>query len=119
MEKVIFKGFIRQSDYCDNSFTTVIGNKNTPISMIFYENFDGENVTARYFISETEKSIEELEENLILTSCGCLHADYSDRYSEITGYLWTDEEIMIGCHDLLSEINENIGKYIYLELTIH
>ena len=119
MEKVIFKGFIRESDYGDNSYTSFIGDDDKPISLIFLEEFYKKDVTARYFISETEKSIEELEENLILTSCGCLHADYSYRYSEITGYLWTDEEIMIGCHDLLSEINENIGKYIYLELTIH
>lgn len=119
MEKVIFKGLITLDGYLDNSYATFIGCYDKPISLILYEEFYKEDVTARYFISDTEKSIDELEENLILTSCGCLRADYSDRYSEITGYLWTDEEIIIGCHDLLSEINENIGKYIYLELTIH
>lgn len=119
MRKVIFKGFIKQLDYLDNSYATFIDGCDRPISLIFSDDFYKENVTAKYFFSEKEKSIEELKENLILKSCGSVQADYLDKYSEITGYLWTDEEIMIGCHDLLTEINENIGKYIYLELTIH
>ena len=45
-----------------------------------------------------------------------LDIEYSHAYSEYTGYLWTDEKLVIGGHDLLNEIKGNIGKYIHLEI---
>ena len=37
-------------------------------------------------------------------------------YSEITGYLWTDEVVKIGGHDLLKEFETHLGKYLYMEI---
>lgn len=117
--KKIYKGLISQKEHGENWRADFIGDLNEPITQIFQEEFCYCNVTVRYFISEIEKTIDELQENLIQTISGYLEADYTDRYSEITGYLWTDEEIKIGGHDLLDIIASNVGKYIYLEVEIH
>lgn len=43
-------------------------------------------------------------------------AEYQIHSSERTGYLWTDEELNVGGHDLLAELHTHIGKYIYMEI---
>jgi hypothetical protein len=48
---------------------------------------------------------------------GLGEADVGHRYSEITGYLWTDEEIMVGGHDLIEELHDHLGKFCHLEIT--
>lgn len=42
---------------------------------------------------------------------------YDMAYSEYTGYLWTDEEINVGGHDLLTELKSHVGRYLYMEIT--
>src|SRR5437868_3327415 len=37
-------------------------------------------------------------------------------YSEITGYLWTDENLMVGGHDLLDELRSHKGSFVHLEI---
>jgi hypothetical protein len=76
----------------------------------------GNYLTVRYFITDAEKTIDELEENLIKQIVGAGEADYHARYSEITGYLWTDEELKVGGHDLLLELGAHIGQFCYLEI---
>lgn len=43
--------------------------------------------------------------------------DYEPHYSEITGYLWTDESLIVGGHDLLQELASYAGKYAVIEVT--
>jgi hypothetical protein len=47
---------------------------------------------------------------------GFSDTDYHIAWSEITGYLWTDEELNVGGHDLLAELYTHEGKYIYMEI---
>lgn len=42
--------------------------------------------------------------------------EYVDQYSEITGCLWTDEELKVGGHDLLAELDSYNGKYLVMEV---
>jgi hypothetical protein len=42
---------------------------------------------------------------------------YFNAYSEITGYLWTEESLMIGGHDLLEIFRSHVGHYLVLEIT--
>ena len=37
-------------------------------------------------------------------------------YSDYTGYLWTDENLKIGGHDLLDELKEDCGKWLFLTI---
>lgn len=71
-------------------------------------------VTVRYYISDKEVSIEQAEELLINSLFGIVNSDYGMRYSELTGYLWTDELLMVGGHNLLQELKTFDGKYLIL-----
>jgi len=119
MEQLIYKGVIREGSKGENEAALFIGETEEPIALEFEEEIQGKQVSARYWISDSEKTKEELTENTILTMVGAVDADYGDRYSDYTGYLWTDEELIIGGHDLLSELRSNIGRFIYLEIDVH
>jgi hypothetical protein len=41
-------------------------------------------------------------------------ATYRGVLSEYTGYLWTDEDLMVGGHDLLAELKSHLGKFCHL-----
>ena len=47
------------------------------------------------------------------------HARFGACYSEYTGYLWTDEEVLIGGHDLIEELRGCEGKWLLLEIVVH
>ena len=76
----------------------------------------GDNLTVRYFIVDKEVSKQELEENLVKQVMGIGDASYCMRYSDITGYLWTDEDLVVGGHDLMAELRGNIGKFLHMEI---
>jgi len=116
-KQLIINGRISQREYMYN-YTTFIGDIDEPIAKYLQENIYAKNVSVKYFISNTLKTKDELMINNLLKISGSLDADYSDAYSDITGYLWTDEQIMVGGHDLLAEINSNVGKFIYLQIDI-
>lgn len=44
-----------------------------------------------------------------------LEVNISHRYSDLTGYLWTDEELNYEGHDLLKELKDSVEKYIALK----
>ncbi len=77
---------------------------------------NGNFLSVRYWISDKEQPIEEVKEEFIKNLLGFGMADYQHRYSDMTGYLWTDEELMVGGHDLLSEIKSYKGKFLHLEI---
>ena len=79
----------------------------------------GNIVTVRYYISDKEATEEELQEDfLINTLYGNLESEYGAFYSEVTGYLWTDDKLNIGGHDLRKELESYVGKYLYLIVAI-
>ena len=60
---------------------------------------------------------DELQEAFLGRLDGLGEVDFDIRYSEITGYLWTDEELKVGGHDLIEELTSYVGKYLYLKVT--
>lgn len=76
----------------------------------------GDNLTVRYFIVDKDVSKQELEESLVKQVIGVGDASYCMRYSDITGYLWTDEDLVVGGHDLMAELRGNIGKFLHMEI---
>jgi hypothetical protein len=76
----------------------------------------GSYLSVRYFISNVE-----LDEDALITDWlnhleGVGNAEYGARYSEITGYLFTDEDLNVGGHDLLEELKTYVGQYLNLEI---
>ncbi len=76
-------------------------------------------VTARYWITNKETSKEEAQIQFLNKLMGLAECDFGSHYSEITGYLWTDEECKIGGHDLIAELRSHVGKWLILEIDIH
>ena len=74
-------------------------------------------LTVRYWISDTPRTKDELVENTVRQQMGDSEVEFYSHYSDMTGYLWTDEELNVGGHDLKSELKSFLGKYLYMEIT--
>lgn len=90
-----------------------------PLAEILEEDITGKNVTVRWWVSNVPRDIEDLKQDWIALSMGYADVTFSAHYSEITGYLWTDEYLKVGGHDLLQEIRSFHGKWMHLEIDIH
>lgn len=76
----------------------------------------GSFLSVRYWISDAESTLEEAQEGFIQILFGAGNARYNHVYSEITGYLWTNEDLKVGGHDLLDELKSSEGKFLNLEI---
>jgi hypothetical protein len=55
--------------------------------------------SVRYFISDRPATPEQLESDLVVVAMGVRESKYGAHYSDLTGYLWTDEQFNVGGHD--------------------
>ena len=119
--KYEFKGWIEEGEYGDDYDALLIDGE--PLAQTFEENsITRKPVTVCYYICETEKTLEEAKEaylKMVMGLEGEAEAEYSHAYSEVTGYLWTDEELKIGGHDLCEELKSYEGKYLILLVEVH
>ena len=97
-----------------------------PLADAVYEctGYGRDTVTVSYHITDKPHTGEELTAMVIAKICGVnlsgdLTAKYGHRYSEMTGYLWTDEKFQVGGHDVLAELATYWGKWCHLILTVH
>lgn len=82
----------------------------------------GKQVSIRYWIIDKEVSKEEASDAVQRTLLGDATVEFEVYYSDITGYLWTDENLMVGGHNLLEELRsfvpkKGFGNYLILEVT--
>lgn len=119
METKIYRGVVYEEDYGKKYDALFIGQYDEPIAEIFVEELQSKQVTVRYWTSDNEKDDGELKLGALKNILGAVDADYSDRYSDYSGYLWTDEELNVGGHDLLEEIRSFKGKYMLIEVDVH
>lgn len=76
----------------------------------------GNYLSVRYYILGKEFLEEEMLEEFMKYIHGFSEAKYLHHYSEITGYLWTDEDIIIGGHHLIEELSSYKGHFCHLEI---
>lgn len=71
------------------------------------ENFANyrEVLTFQFHVASEPFSFHQLEQELVKTAMGEVRSEFRHAYSDLTGYLWTTEELKVGGHDLLEEIN--------------
>jgi hypothetical protein len=79
-------------------------------------NLHGNYVAVRYFTADEEMSIDDLTMDLIKQVSGAAEARHRMKYSEMTGYLWTDEDLKVGGHDVLEELKGHVGRFCHLEI---
>lgn len=77
-------------------------------------------VTVRYWISSNElRTVEEADQQTLEQVSGFLDAEIDHHWSDVTGYLWTDEHFKVGGHDLIPIFDAAEGSYLLLEITVH
>lgn len=75
----------------------------------------GKKASVRYYISDNPiESEDAVSEAYFSTLTGAVDALYLVNYSDYTGYLWTDENLKVGGHDLMAELKNYAGKYLLL-----
>ena len=67
----------------------------------------------------TPIDLEHLDETKIISMEGIVDSEYYHRYSDYTGYLWTDENFKCGGHDLIEILHSHKGEYIHLEIDLY
>jgi hypothetical protein len=78
------------------------------------------NVSVRYFVSNKECTFKEAQEGFIHKLYGSLDSSYEEYYgTEWTGFMYADERLVIGGHDLIKELISYEGKYLNLEIIYH
>lgn len=89
-----------------------------PLAEIVTDDIDshGHYLSVRYWTAEATRSDEDMIEGAIREILGAGEAEFKHAYSDITGYLWTDEDIKVGGHDLLAELTDQEGRYCLLEI---
>jgi len=111
-----YKGWLSIKPYGENDDTLFMGNEPLAIQT---EELDGKTVSVRYFTSDKEKTKDEILENFIKMCMGRAEVNCFDRYTEITGYIGSVHDLMIGGHDLLYELESFVGQYCVIEAEIH
>lgn len=117
---VVYSGRIVERSYGEDDDAVFVGEEsNEPFAARFRDDLDqhGRYVSVSYYVSQEPKTADELLENELRKVAGSAEADYTQRYSDITGYLWTDEELNVGGHDLLDELYTLAGQYLYMTVT--
>jgi hypothetical protein len=77
-------------------------------------------VSVRYALSEHPiADLDSAAADEIAKLDGDLDLLYHHAYSEITGYLWTDEDFKVGGHDLIARLRGYVGMWLLLEIVTH
>lgn len=109
------QGIIHRADFGEN-YTYTVGDLGKPLCDWWTDEIHSSTVTVRYWISPEARTREQLTEDTLLRISGSVEANYESAYSECTGYLWTDEALVVGGHDLLDELSAYEGKFLYMEI---
>lgn len=75
---------------------------------------NGKMVTVRYWITDKQATQAKAQECHLKSLYGKADVGFGSVYSEYTGYLWTDENLKVGGHDLIKELNNAVGKWLIL-----
>ena len=116
--KKIYKGWLRKNKW---KGTLALEYNNNKLELIeeIQDNIRqyGNYLSVRYYIANEEVSIENIKKQWLMKIMGLSQCDYIDiSGSEWTGYMWTDEKLNVGGHNLLQELYSFINSYLILEI---
>lgn len=73
----------------------------------------------RLFTSDSPIDPTKVEEQFIMEYYGESEAVYFLHYSDLTGYLWTDEGFKVGGHDIIQLLECNEHKFVHMEIELY
>jgi hypothetical protein len=114
-----YRGILRLSSHGEGDDILFLGSGDEPLAEDLSDDIErhGRFLSVRYWTASAPESDKAMEEGAIRAILGEGDARFGHAYSEITGYLWTDEEINVGGHDLLEELRSQEGRYCLLEIS--
>jgi hypothetical protein len=102
------------SGYASNKFYD-----GDPVADVLQGSIANKQVSVCYWITDQQCTRDEAQEQFLKKLYGAVDCEFKSHYSNITGYLWTDEDLVIGGHDLLDELRSNVGNFVVLDITVH
>lgn len=68
---------------------------------------------------DTPIDIDHIDETKVVSMEGDIESRYYHRYSDYTGYLWTEEDFKCGGHDIPKILQSHLGEYIHMEIELY
>lgn len=68
---------------------------------------------------DTPIDINHIDETKIVSMMGEVTSEYYHCYSDLTGYLWTDESFKCGGHDIPKILRSHMGEYVHMEIELY
>jgi hypothetical protein len=68
---------------------------------------------------DTPIDLDHVDETKIVSMMGLVESKYYHRYSDYTGYLWTEEGFKCGGHDIPKILQSHMGEYIHIEIELY
>jgi hypothetical protein len=116
-----YRGMITVGDHGDSMDVLFLGHPHyeEPLAELICDDIEehGNYLTVRYWTADAPMSDDAIKTAAVRLVLGDADVKFEPHYSEITGYLWTTEEIEVGGHDLLEELTAQVGRYCLLEIT--
>lgn len=76
----------------------------------------GKKVKVRYAFAQEPRTIEEIDINMLKVLDGQMDGRLSEVWSDVTGFLWMEEDLKIGGHNLIDVIRRHQNKYLAMEV---
>lgn len=68
---------------------------------------------------DTPIELDHIDETKIVSMEGDVDSYYYHRYSDYTGYLWTEEGFKCGGHDIPKILKSHIDEYVHMEIELY
>ena len=68
---------------------------------------------------DTPIDMDHIDETKIVSMMGMVESHYYHRYSDYTGYLWTEEGFKCGGHNIPQILCNHEGEYIHMEIELY
>lgn len=116
-DTIVVSGKIRRAENGENYDCLYIGR--SPITVMVNNTFTKykQQVYCCWIISNSFLTPEAALTAAINTANAELDSRYLDRYSDITGYLWTDQNFKVGGHDMEALLRQHIKQYAFLVIS--
>lgn len=82
-----------------------------PLADVLQGNITRKQVSVCYWITDQQCTKDEAQEQFLEKLYGVADCEFRSHY--------TDEDLVIGGHDLLDELRSNVGSFVILDITVH
>ena len=79
----------------------------------------GSYASIQMLTGDTPIDMDHIDETKIVSMMGEVSSKYYHRYSDYTGYLWTEEGFKCGGHDIPKILRGHMEEYIHMEIELY